>query len=60
MYKDASTYDGVDLSDMLLPGALFVNIVSWFPYLGKKIARMVATCPTWTAASSQLVRPSAC
>jgi len=39
MYEDASTYDGVDLSDVLLPGGLFVNIVSCFPYLGKKISR---------------------
>jgi hypothetical protein len=37
--------DGVDLSDILLPGGLFVNIVSCFPYLGKKISRSGSDLP---------------
>ena len=38
-YADASTYDGQDLSDVLLPNGMFMGIVSIFKYLGSYVAR---------------------
>jgi hypothetical protein len=38
-YKDASTFDGADLSLVRLPNRGFVKIVEQFPYLGDTVAR---------------------
>ena len=38
-YTDASTFDGVDLSHVLLPRSRFMPIVTEFPYLGDMVAR---------------------
>lgn len=38
-YANASTFDGADLSDVLLPGNLFMPIVDTFKYLGSHISR---------------------
>ena len=38
MYTDYLTFDGADLSDVLLPGGLFMNIVFDFKYLGSYIS----------------------
>ena len=38
-YADASTYDGADLSDILLPNGLFMCVVELFKYLGSYISR---------------------
>ena len=45
MYADASTFDGANLSDVLLPGGLFMPIVSCFPYLGRKVSRSGSDLP---------------
>ena len=34
MYSDPATFDGADLSDVLLPGGRFMSIVAHFKYLG--------------------------
>jgi hypothetical protein len=48
MYTDYLTFDGADLSDVLLPGGLFMNIVFDFKYLGSYIsdAKDVDSCIT--------------
>jgi len=38
-YTDASTFDGADLSHVLLPRNRFMAIVTEFPYLGDTVAR---------------------
>ena len=38
-YTDASTFDGADLSHVLLPQGRFMPIVTEFPYLGDIVAR---------------------
>jgi hypothetical protein len=38
-YSDPTTYDGADLSDVLLPEGLFMCIVDIFKYLGSYISR---------------------
>jgi hypothetical protein len=42
-YSDPTTYDGVDLSDVLLPDGLFMCIVDVFKYLGSYISRNGST-----------------
>ena len=44
-YSDAATFDGTDLSDVLLPGGRFFNIVSVFKYLGSYISRTGSDLP---------------
>ena len=39
MYTDPSTFDGIDLSPILLPHNGFMPVVEKFPYLGDIIAR---------------------
>ena len=39
LYSDPRTFDGVDLSDVLLPGGLSMPVVDRFSYLGDIIAR---------------------
>ena len=39
VYTDAATFDGADLSNMLLPGGRFFPIVSEFKYLGSWLSR---------------------
>lgn len=39
MYTDADTFDGTDLSPVLLPNSGFLPVVNRFPYLGDVIAR---------------------
>jgi hypothetical protein len=39
MYTDPATYDGVDLSPILLPDNGFMAVVDRFPYLGDMLAR---------------------
>jgi hypothetical protein len=38
-YTNASTFDGADLSHVMLPRSRFIRIVSEFPYLGDMMAR---------------------
>ena len=38
-YADASTCDGADLSDILLPNGLFMCVVALFKYLGSYVSR---------------------
>ena len=38
-YSDPSTFDGADLSHVLIPGDRFMPIVEQFPYLGDIVAR---------------------
>jgi hypothetical protein len=38
MYSDTTTFDGADLSDVLIPGGRFMSIVLLFKYLGSYIA----------------------
>ena len=44
-YSDPATYDGTDLSDVLMPGGLFVNIVDLFKYLGSLVSRNGSDAP---------------
>jgi hypothetical protein len=37
-YTDASTFDGADISHVLLPRNRFMRIVTEFPYLGDMVA----------------------
>jgi hypothetical protein len=39
MYQDAATYDGIDLSDVQMPGGRSMHIVDKFKYLGDYVAR---------------------
>ena len=39
MYRDASTFDGADLSPIMLPNHGFMQVVDEFPYLGDIVAR---------------------
>ena len=39
MYSDPSTYDGADLSPILLPNNGYMEVVSTFPYLGDIVDR---------------------
>ena len=39
MYSDPATFDGADLSDVLLPGGRFMSIVAHFKYLGSYMSR---------------------
>ena len=39
MYENESTYDGTDLSPIMLPNNGFMEVVSEFPYLGDVISR---------------------
>jgi len=39
MYSDPATFDGADLSDVLLPGGRFMSIVACFRYLGSYMSR---------------------
>ena len=38
-YADASTFDGTDLSDVTMPGNLYMPIVTKFKYLGSYVSR---------------------
>ena len=38
-YTDYKTYDGTDLTDVLIPGGRYMRIVDRFKYLGSWIAR---------------------
>ena len=38
-YSDPDTYDGADLSDIKLPGGLFMSVVDRFKYLGSYVSR---------------------
>jgi hypothetical protein len=44
-YSNPATYDGADLSDVLMPGGLFVNIVELFKYLGSLVSRSGSDAP---------------
>ena len=44
-YTDPRTFDGADLSDVLLPGGRHMPIVAKFPYLGSFIARNCGDAP---------------
>ena len=39
MYTDPETFDGADLSPILLPNDRFMEVVDRFPYLGDMVAR---------------------
>ena len=57
MYTDPATFDGVDLSDVQIPGGRFMAIVDKFKYLSAATCRATArTRPTWTAGSSRQAR----
>ena len=44
-YTDPATYDGADLSDVLLPDGLFFSVVSTFKYPGSYISRTGSDLP---------------
>ena len=39
MYANPTTFDGADLSDVLIPGGRFMQIVAEFKYLGRYVSR---------------------
>ena len=63
-YTDPITFDGADLSDILLPGGLFMSVVDLFKYLGSYISRSGSDLPDVdariTSASKAFGALSAC